>query len=218
MKSFNHNTINTGILKERVEKYGVDTLMDAELISILTGIPLEQATNITTRYSLAELIRYTSSIDITKSQRRKLELLYQFLKRVNTSEYREKQLLNSSSTAGQFFVNEMQFLTYEVFNIALLNSQNRLIRLETVSKGTINEAPVYPREIVRLAISLNASSLILAHNHPGGSKEPSAADIEVTRKITQALKTISVSVIDHIIVAENCFTSFAERGLLSVAV
>ena len=98
--------------------------------------------------------------------------------------------------------------------LALLNNQSKLISLETVSRGTINEASVYPREIVKTVLSMNAKSVIMAHNHPSASLDPSTQDIEVTKKISQALKTISVSVVDHIIVAENRYTSFAEQGLL----
>lgn len=206
--------VYSSILKERMEQYGVGTLMDEEVISILTGIPIEQVRKNIEQYGFNELIRFIDAMNLTKPQRKKLELLYQFTKRLSSSTYREKLPLNSSSIAGEFFVGEMQFLSNEAFIIALLNAQNRLISLETVSNGTINEAAVYPREIVKLVLSKNANSVILAHNHPSASLYPSNQDIEVTRKIIQALKTISVSVIDHIIVAENRFTSFAEKGLL----
>jgi len=206
--------VHASILKERLEQYGVDTLVDEEVISILTGISIEQVKKGIEQYGLNELIRFTNALNLKKSQRKKLELLYQFTKRLSFSTYKEKYTLNSSSTAGNFFVGELQFHSNEVFMVALLNSQNKLISLETASIGTINEAPVYPREIVKVVLNKNANSVILAHNHPGGSLKPSDADIEVTNRITQALKPISVNVIDHIIVADGGFTSFAEKGLL----
>lgn len=85
-----------------------------------------------------------------------------------------------------------------------------------ISTGTVNEAPIYPREIVKTALDYNANSVILAHNHPGGSNEASKADIEATQKVIQALNTISVRVIDHIIVADNKYLSLAEKGLLNI--
>jgi DNA repair protein RadC len=216
MKTSADKSVYAEILKERVELYGIDTLMNEEVLSFFTGIPIGHAKKNIDQFGLTELIRFTDSMDLTKPQRKRLELLYLFSKRVSSSKYRDKRILSCSSAAGEFFVSEMQFLSYEVFMIAYLNTQNRLISLETVSVGTINEAQVYPREIVKLALSRNANSVILAHNHPSASLQPSSHDIETTRKITAALKTVSVSVIDHIIVAENQFTSFAEKGLLSV--
>lgn len=210
------NTVYVSILKERLEQYGVDTLMDEEIISILTGIPIEQVRKNIEQYGLNELIRFIDAMELTKAQQKKLDLLYQFTKRLSTSSYREKRTLNNSSTAGEFFVGEMQFLCSEAFMLALLNAQNKLISLETVSTGTINEAAVYPREIVKLVLSKNANSVILAHNHPSASLQPSSQDIETTKRIASALQTVSVKVIDHIIVAENRFTSFAEKGLLPV--
>ena len=137
-------------------------------------------------------------------------------KRINLSVFKEKTILNSSSKAGEYFIKVLQFPANEVFAIALLDAQNRLIKTEIVSSGTINEAPVYPRELVKMVLYHNANSVILAHVHPGGSRQPSNADIDVTKKIIAVLKTINVSVIDHIIVAENSFTSFAERGLINL--
>jgi DNA repair protein RadC len=125
-----------------------------------------------------------------------------------------KPVLDSSSKAGQFITTLFIGKTYEAFYVCCLNSQNQLNYAALVHEGTINEAPVYPRLIVETALRHQASSIILAHNHPGGSLKPSNADIEVTRKICDAMKTISVSVIDHIIAAGNNYFSFAENGLL----
>lgn len=138
MKTSTNESVQAGILKERVELYGVDTLMDEEVIGILTGIPINHLKKSIRQYGLCELIRFISTIELSKAQRRKLELLYQFSKRLGSSKYRDKRILNSSSAAGEFFVSQMQFLSHEVFMIALLNTQNKRISLETVSEGTIN--------------------------------------------------------------------------------
>jgi len=83
-----------------------------------------------------------------------------------------------------------------------------------VHEGTINEAPVYPRLIVETALRHQANSIILTHNHPGGSMEPSSADIDTTKKIVAAIEAISIKVMDHIIVAGEKYYSFAEKGLI----
>lgn len=202
------------LIKERIEQYGIDSLMDEETLSLLTGIPLVTLKKSLEVYNLPELIKYVNTMNLSQIQKRKLELLYDFSKRLNLSSYKEKTQISSSNKAGEYFLKKLSFMKNEVFAIAFLNSQNRLIKTEIVSHGTINEAPVYPREIIKLVLDNNANSVILAHNHPGGSQEPSKCDLDITRKIKHALETISVNVIDHIIVANDAFTSFAEKGLL----
>lgn len=126
----------------------------------------------------------------------------------------DKPVLNSSSKAGDYAVSLFAGRTYECFFVICLDTQNRVNYATLVHEGTINEAPVYPRLIVEAALRHQASSLILAHNHPGGSLHPSQADIEVTKRITVALEAISIKVIDHIIVAGEKYFSFAENGAL----
>ena len=94
-----------------------------------------------------------------------------------------------------------------------LDSQNRILEFKELFRGTINAASVYPREVVKEVLELNAASVILAHNHPSGVTTPSQADKLITTKLQQALNLIDVSVLDHIIIGENTY-SFAEHGLI----
>ena len=103
-------------------------------------------------------------------------------------------MLDSSAKAGKFITSLFVVKNYEAFYVCCLNSQNQLNYAALVHEGTINEAPVYPRLIVETALRYQASSVILAHNHPGGSLKPSTADIEVTNRICNALSTISITV------------------------
>lgn len=112
------------------------------------------------------------------------------------------------------------FLTYklahherEVFAVMLLDNQHRLIEFRELFFGTIDAAPVYPREVVKLVLEHNAGAVIFAHNHPSGVAEPSEADKRITKRLTDALALIDVKVLDHIVVGETA-VSFAERGLL----
>jgi len=125
-----------------------------------------------------------------------------------------RPVLNSSTLAGNYAVSLFAGRVYECFFIICLDSQNRVNHAALVHEGTINEAPVYPRIIVETALRHKANSIILAHNHPGGSLKASTADIDVTRKICQAMKPIAISVVDHIIVAGDRYISFAEQGLM----
>lgn len=143
-----------------------------------------------------------------------LSLVPSLCRRYNRDKWRIKPVLSSVSTAGNFALSLFSGHTYEVFYVICLDSRNRVNFADPVHKGTINEAPVYPRLIVETALRHHANSVIIAHNHPGGSLTPSSADIEATEKISNALGSISIKVVDHIIVADSNFISFAERGLL----
>ena len=125
----------------------------------------------------------------------------------------DKPVLNSSSKAGEYAVSLFAGRTYEVFFVICLDSQNRVNYAALVHEGTINESPVYPRLIVETVLRHQANSVILAHNHPGGSLQPSQEDMAITKKIASALEPISVQVMDHIIVAGDKYMSFKERNL-----
>jgi DNA repair protein RadC len=96
-----------------------------------------------------------------------------------------------------------------------LNTANNLITIHTVSVGTLNSSLVHPREVFKLALMVNAASVIVSHNHPSGNAEPSQEDIAITKQLVEAGKILGVPIYDHVIVTEaNGFTSFAERGLI----
>ncbi len=101
---------------------------------------------------------------------------------------------------------------HEVFVVLFLDNQNRLIDAIEMFRGTIDQASVYPREIVKEALRLNAAACILAHNHPSGVAEPSGSDRQITQKVKQALELIDVRVLDHFIIGGLTHTSFAKRG------
>ncbi len=122
--------------------------------------------------------------------------------------------LNSTATAGEYILALYAGRTYEVFYLLCLDAQYHVIYPALVHEGTIDQAPVYPRLVVETALRHKAHSVILAHNHPGGSPTPSPQDIEVTKRIRAALEPLSISVIDHIIAAGEQYVSCAERGLL----
>lgn len=103
---------------------------------------------------------------------------------------------------------------HEVFVVLWLDAQHRVLRAEEAFRGTLTQTSVYPREIVKAALRVNAACAILVHNHPSGLAQPSAADEHLTRNLKEALALVDVKVLDHFIVAGGTTTSFAERGLL----
>lgn len=126
----------------------------------------------------------------------------------------ERPTLSSTAKAGEYVLALFAGRTYEVFYVICLDAQHNVIYPALVHEGTIDQAPVYPRIIVETALRHKAHSVILAHNHPGGSPSPSPQDIEVTKRIRAALEPISISVLDHIIAAGAQYTSCVEKGLL----
>lgn len=125
-----------------------------------------------------------------------------------------KPTINSTAKAGEYVLTLCAGRTYEVFYVICLDAQHKVIYPALVHEGTIDQAPVYPRLIVETALRHKAQSVILAHNHPGGTPIPSPQDIEVTKRIQVALEQISISVLDHIIAAGEQYVSCAEKGLL----
>jgi len=102
----------------------------------------------------------------------------------------------------------------EKFVVFWLNSANRVTGFEVVSEGILNSSVVHPREVFRGAIVATCASIIIAHNHPSGNPEPSTDDVQITRQIVESGKILGIPVHDHIIFAENSYTSFAEKGLI----
>ncbi len=104
--------------------------------------------------------------------------------------------------------------TREVFAVLFLDQQHRLLRWEELFQGTLAQAAVHPREVVRRALALNAAAVILAHNHPSGVAEPSPADQQLTQALRSALALVEVRVLDHLVVGRGQVVSLAERGLM----
>jgi DNA repair protein RadC len=102
----------------------------------------------------------------------------------------------------------------EQFRILFLDNKNRLIADEAQARGTVNHTPVYPREVVRRALELQAAAIILTHNHPSGDPTPSRDDIVMTQNIVDAAKTLSITVHDHVIIGNGTWLSFRKEGLI----
>lgn len=124
------------------------------------------------------------------------------------------QVLGNPQQTRDFLKSALRRYPYEVFACLFLDVRHRVIAFEEMFRGTIDGASVYPREVVRRALTLNAGAIILAHNHPSGVAEPSQADRVLTRRLTDALALVDVKVLDHFIVGDSEIMSFAEQGCL----
>ena len=121
---------------------------------------------------------------------------------------------SSPEIVKQYLGAKLAGFEHEVFAVLFLDNQHRLIRYVEMFRGTIDNASVYPREVVKEALKLNAAAVILSHNHPSGHPEPSKADRTLTKRLIDALALVDVRTLDHIIVAGHERVSFAELGLL----
>jgi DNA repair protein RadC len=122
--------------------------------------------------------------------------------------------LTSPAAVQSFLCAQIGHLEHESFWCLWLDAQNRLIKAEELFRGTATQTSVYPREVVKQALALNATGVIFAHNHPSGSPEPSRADQMLTSQLKSALALVDVRTLDHFVIAGNKALSFSERGLL----
>ena len=122
--------------------------------------------------------------------------------------------LSSADTSSQYCRLKIGHYENEKFLVLFLSSQHELIEAEVMFSGTIDCASVYPREIVKRALELNAAALIVSHNHPSNNPKPSRADIEITKKIKSACGLMDISLLDHIVVTTDSSVSLAQQGLL----
>jgi DNA repair protein RadC len=141
-------------------------------------------------------------------------LLAEVFARLGEAQVREKRVFSGPGVVAEAARARIGHLAVEEFWVALVDSKNRLMVWERVGKGTVDETPVYPREVLALALKHQASGLILAHNHPGGDASPSIQDRELTRRIAHSASELGLRVLDHLIVTEAEHFSFQEAGLL----
>ncbi|MFM2326710.1 MAG: hypothetical protein RIR31_912 [Bacteroidota bacterium] len=126
----------------------------------------------------------------------------------------DKAVVQSSKDIAQYLRVVLKDFTYEVFAVLFLNRANKVNHFEIISRGGITGTVADPRVILKKALEQDATSIVLSHNHPSGSLKPSNADEELTKKIKEAAKYLDIKVIDHIIVSEEGYYSFADEGLL----
>ena len=196
----------------------IRSLPNATLLGLLLG---EATAASLAGKSLADLfnlrsrpltIRETGADDRSE---RILDAAKELLARALSEEMQEGEVLSSPDKVRDFLRLRLAERPHEVFMVLLMDVQHRLLADVELFRGTLTQTSVYPREVVKLALSHNAAAVIFAHNHPSGVPEPSQADIHLTNALRQALTLVDVRTIDHLVVGGNALpVSFAERGLL----
>lgn len=214
--------------REKLLHQGAEALSDAELLAIFlrTGIPGKTALDIARELlshfgSLSHLLNcdlteFCAMPGLGSAKYVQLQAALELGQRYIKEPFTKLDVFDNSLKVHQYLIYKLRHLQHEVFCCLFLNSQNQLIHYQEVATGTHNEARIYPREVVKLALKHNAHALILAHNHPSGNCQASQADQHVTNILQEALALIDVIVHDHIIIGKHKTFSFAEQGLLGI--
>jgi DNA repair protein RadC len=151
-------------------------------------------------------------LELSEEQR---DFLFAYAERAWDAHVRKRRMAISSWAALMAYLRvDMAGAGRERFRVLFLDQRNQLIADETMNEGSVAHAPVYPREVVRRALELDAVSVILVHNHPSGHPEPSKADIDMTTQVVKAAKALGIAVHDHVIVGAEGSASFRALGLL----
>ena len=212
--------------REKLLARGPGALTDSELLALLlrTGIAgkhvLQLAQELLDRFGGIGGLLHTSDDALKQikglgpSKRTVVIAVLELARRALAQKLAERTVFESPRAVREYLQLQLGARPHEVFAVMFLDSQNRLIALEEMFRGTLTQASVYPREIVLRALQHQAAAVVLAHNHPSGLAEPSRADIELTRTLLAALALVDVRVLDNFIVTRERATSMAEEGLM----
>lgn len=212
--------------RDRFNKAGGESLVDYELLELLLHIVIPQKDT----KSLAKMLleRFGSFSEVLAAPRHQLlevkglgdvtvthlKVIMASAQRLTSDAVREKPVLSSWSELLDYCRAHMAFETVEQFRILFLDKKNKLIKDEVQQVGTVDHTPVYPREVIKRALELNATALILAHNHPSGDPQPSSADLQMTRAIIEIAEPLGITVHDHIIIGRNGHVSMKAQKLI----
>jgi len=212
-------------LRERFVAYGAAALDEGDTLALILARCLRPGANVC--YAADALMARFGGLArifgapepelarvVGRDAARELVLLHGLLLRVLEHPLRQRTLLGSHEAVTTYLRARLAALPREVFHVLFLDKRNQLIADERLGVGTVDHAPVYPREVARRALELSASAVLLAHNHPSGDPAPSRADIDMTNQVVEALRVLRIAVPDHFIVAGDQVLSFRAQGLI----
>ena len=210
--------------REKLLTHGAQVLSDAELLAIFlrTGVKGKSAVDLARELlsdfgnlrSLltADLNTFCQSHGLGSAKFAQLQAVLEMAKRHLAQELERGDALTSPQLTQRYLLSQLRDRSHEVFACLFLDNQHRVIRYQELFHGTLDGAAVYPREVVKQALSVGAAAVILAHNHPSGVAEPSRSDRAITDRLSEALGLMDIRVLDHLVVGDGYCVSFAERG------
>lgn len=210
--------------RERLLAHGAQALTSAELLAIILRTGVRGCDVVTLGHDLIQHfggLRGLLSADaatlmamrgLGMAKTAELLAINEISRRVLEEDLKSGEVLNRPEQVKRYCMTRLGHLTVEHCVALYLDSQFRLIASEDVARGTLTQASVYPREVVKAALRHHAAALILAHNHPSGVSEPSQADLALTRHLKKALALVDIRLLDHLVVTANHAVSLAERG------
>lgn len=212
--------------REKLLARGPGALGDAELLALLlrTGMAgksvLHLAQELVDRFGGVAGLLHASADDLKTikglgpAKRAEIVAVLELARRALAQQLRQREVFDSPAAVRHYLQLHLAGRAHEVFAVLFLDSQHRLIVMEELFRGTLTQTSVYPREVVLHALRHQAAAVVLAHNHPSGSVQPSRADEALTQTLKAALALVDVRVLDHVIVGPGQALSMAEKGLL----
>jgi DNA repair protein RadC len=213
--------------REKLLLHGAVKLSDAELLAIFLRVgvkgksAVDLARDLLTNFGgLREILEakqseFCAHLGLGPAKYTQLQAVLEMGQRHISQDLQREDAFTSPELVRRFLTSRLRHLQHEVFSCLFLDSQHRLITYEELFQGSIDGASVYPREVVKRALSHNAAAVIFAHNHPSGVATPSDSDKRITTRLIKALELVEVRTLDHFIVGEGQVTSMAELGLLT---
>ncbi|WP_053957520.1 RadC family protein [Inediibacterium massiliense] len=213
--------------REKLLKWGVECLSNAELLAILirTGTKDLSALDLAQKVLSIdqEGLRYLTNCTVEELSNIKgigIAKACQILssielgKRLALSSSKEKYSITSPKDVSNILMEEMRYYKKEYFKTILLNTKNEILSIDNISIGSLNSSLVHPREVFVNAIKKSVASIILVHNHPSGNPKPSSEDINVTKRLIEAGKIIGIYILDHIIIGDGKYISLKESNMI----
>ena len=207
------------LLRTGIQGKGV-LQMAEELLQLKNGSASPKSDNLLGGFGGIAGLLHATADDLRRvkglgpAKRAEIVAVLELARRAMAQQLKEREVLNSPDTVKQYIQLHLSAKTHEVFAVLFLDAQNRLIAMEEMFRGTLTQTSVYPREVVQRTLHHDAAAVLLAHNHPSGSVQPSRADEALTQTLKAALALVDVRVLDHVIVAQGNAFSMVESGLI----
>ncbi len=214
-------------LRKRFLEYGLSAFTDEEVLEMLLtfGTPRKDC-----KPAAREAIKHFGGLaqvleasldELTKirgigpKNALAIKFVHEVARRFLARRIHGRNYISSSQEVYEYLAHSMMDLKKEIFKVIYLDARNHILAVEDLFRGTVNESVVYPREVMERALKHHASALVVAHNHPSGDPSPSPADIRLTKQLMLAAKLLQIRLLDHLIIAQKGYFSFADQGILT---